>query len=1319
MAGLDGNSLELPGGSYALKKRLGQGQFGVVWQCEAPGGVPVAVKIIERTLKGKEADRELQALQVVKELRHPFLLSLQAFYSLENRLVIVLELADKSLRARLEECRQVGHAGMPPLELLRLFQEAAEALDFLHDHKVQHRDIKPDNLLLLKGHVKVADCGLARLVEEHSLQMASTVGTPAYMAPEVWKEGVHPNSDQYSLAVTYAELRLGNFPFLGNNIAKLVHAHLYEEPQLEGLDPQEQEVLRQALAKQPGQRFPRCTALAEALADALAGKEFPCPASARLVATAPGSPSPSDPLETPSADGANWRSLAPGPAPETASTSQDPHTGTATDHPGGAVWKEGVRPGADGGSGSRSARRLVLVLACLACILAAVALFWTGKNMFLPTEEDPTIIATNNDGVPDSNPKTKPKTAALVERNEEPKNLSEPAPDPREFLEKQIRALMPLTASATDRLKEPVDTRLVELRSLRKDPAFSQLARSLQERVAESILEFEDFLDYKNHFPKTSPDVAGVKTQDDLDRMDKLLTTLQPPRQYASVWVDLPLVSKRQDWAKDVQALRTAVATEEKLLNRLLQDGADLHLRGKKSVGRGWLERKTWLADVTDFFKKVPAKETSTRPVPGAASLTYQTVLAFDRVAQLHEDWVKTKADLDVLRRSIPEILALLPTTGHNSGGQCVALSADGKLVVTGSSDGTAIVWDSTSGNSLQKLRGDEALIRAVAMSGDGKQVVTGSSNGKAILWDSVTGKKLQTFDGHDGEVMSVALSGDGKKLVTASSDMTAILWDSATGKKVQTYWGHKHKVSSVALSGDGTQVVTGSYDDTAILWESATAKKLQTFAFQGKEEGVTSVALSTDGNQVVVGSFDRTAILWDTATGNKLQTFQGHGPGIGTNHTCVALSADGKQVVTGADDRLAILWDAATGKKLHTFQGQPDAVNGMALSADGKRVVTASIHQTAIMWDTATGNQLRTFQRHDNPVQSLALSADGKRVVGGSSYWPAVLWELATGMKVQTFQGHENPVTRVTLSADGMQVISGSHDKTAILWDSATGKKLQTFQGHEDTVSSVALSADGKQVVTGSYDKTAILWDSITGKKLQGLQGHKGWVSNVALSDDAKQAVTGSWDNTAILWELPSGRKIQTFQEKNSVWSVAMSGDGKQIVTGSVIGKAILWDSNTGEQLQTFQGHDKAVSSVALSGDGKQVVTGSDDRTAILWESATGNKLQVFQGHKDRVTSVALSPDGKQVWTGSEDGTTRLWDATTGKELCALMSLDGGKDWLVVSPDGYFDGSLDGRQMLAWREAGSLQVINDEAARQHFHRPGLLAQLWKVNVQK
>src|SRR5262249_31345125 len=154
---------------------------GEVWRTQAPGGVLAAVKIIFRPVDHEAARQELEALELIKKLRHHFLLSTHAFWAFEDRLVIAMELADGRLRDRLKACQAEGEGGVRVEELLLYSRETAEALDYLHAKGVLHRDIKPENLLLAEGHVRVADFGLARLHQTMRSANASGSGTPLYM----------------------------------------------------------------------------------------------------------------------------------------------------------------------------------------------------------------------------------------------------------------------------------------------------------------------------------------------------------------------------------------------------------------------------------------------------------------------------------------------------------------------------------------------------------------------------------------------------------------------------------------------------------------------------------------------------------------------------------------------------------------------------------------------------------------------------------------------------------------------------------------------------------------------------------------------------------------------------------------------------------------------------------------------------------------------------------------------------------------------------------------------------------------------------------
>jgi serine/threonine protein kinase len=262
----------IPG--YRLIEILGRGGFGEVWKCEAPGGIFKALKCVrggDCSLSNcaTAANLELEALQSVKILRHPFLLSIDRVEMVGSNLLIVSELADRSLLELLQEQRKKGSAGIPRAELLAYLREAAEALDWMSQvHRLQHLDIKPGNLLLVCNHVKVADFGLVQKfidVPASAGQGRPLGTTPRYSAPETFQGEVSPHCDQYSLAIVFQELLTGRVPFEAKNARQVAFQQMTAPPNLSPLPAQDQPIVARALAKQAHERFPSCTEFIKAL----------------------------------------------------------------------------------------------------------------------------------------------------------------------------------------------------------------------------------------------------------------------------------------------------------------------------------------------------------------------------------------------------------------------------------------------------------------------------------------------------------------------------------------------------------------------------------------------------------------------------------------------------------------------------------------------------------------------------------------------------------------------------------------------------------------------------------------------------------------------------------------------------------------------------------------------------------------------------------------------------------------------------------------------------------------------------------------------
>jgi serine/threonine protein kinase len=256
-----------PVSGYTLLSRLGGGGFGEVWKAVGPGDFLLALKFVP--VDNNAGRIESRSLDVMRDIRHANLLSYFGSWTIGKLLIIATELADKTLLDRLQEEQSAGQQGISPDELLDYMSEAAKGIDFLNEPKlagrlrIQHRDIKPQNLLLSGGSIKVGDFGLARAFQYDATGHTGSM-TLAYAAPECFDGKTSYRSDQYSLAIAYCYLRSGRLPFNGTQF-EIIEGHRSKPPDLSMLLECERFAVSKALKKKPGDRWACSTEFVDAL----------------------------------------------------------------------------------------------------------------------------------------------------------------------------------------------------------------------------------------------------------------------------------------------------------------------------------------------------------------------------------------------------------------------------------------------------------------------------------------------------------------------------------------------------------------------------------------------------------------------------------------------------------------------------------------------------------------------------------------------------------------------------------------------------------------------------------------------------------------------------------------------------------------------------------------------------------------------------------------------------------------------------------------------------------------------------------------------
>ncbi len=662
------------------------------------------------------------------------------------------------------------------------------------------------------------------------------------------------------------------------------------------------------------------------------------------------------------------------------------------------------------------------------------------------------------------------------------------------------------------------------------------------------------------------------------------------------------------------------------------------------------------------------------------------------------------------------------------------AATSDGSHVISAASSGEVIVWGAQNGKILRSFFAGN-LHGPCAIDADRGVLATGIV--EVDLWDWRTGTKLRTLPLPKWQQLaSIAISGDGKYLATGTSENVAILWEIESGKRLGDFKLDKKQQGSaiVALNHDGGRllcVYAGA--DHAVLWDTGTGAELQTLPVR-KSDRVRKVVLSADGQIAMTLTQSGSAIVWNVSTAIRLGAYRGYQDSMATS---ASLTPDGKQIIVAGGYGRFTLSRLSDGTIVNSFKIDDTrrVSSTLGVSSDGRFLVSGNVLGSIEAWDVSTGQQLAQFRKDANRAE-FTMSGDeqrlfmknsnvfsGKKEDEAVSYW--TFWNLSAGT-VGGFRSQYWPPKRL-FSRDGTRMLA-AEGQVSFLQNTDNGQRMHDFKtvfnpnnpnNFDDMAYVAAISGDASRVLIGGSGKLS-LWDAASGKKIRTIASKGPMINGLAMSQDGSHFAASSFEfgskHSIHWWDTNTGKKVHAFKAPPSLaGSMALSADDKYLAAGLNNGKVFVWETKMGNQIQAFGkrafgGADR----VSVSDDGQFVASSWDlsrmdrpGRPTKLWKVGSEQPVQSFPGYL-----LALSGNAKHVWTESKDGAAILFDAKTGNELCRVHSLDYGKQWLVVTPEGLFDGSENARQFVAYRESGTLKLLDDDETINRHHQPGLLQRL-------
>jgi WD40 repeat protein len=326
-------------------------------------------------------------------------------------------------------------------------------------------------------------------------------------------------------------------------------------------------------------------------------------------------------------------------------------------------------------------------------------------------------------------------------------------------------------------------------------------------------------------------------------------------------------------------------------------------------------------------------------------------------------------------------------------------------------------------------------------------------------------------------------------------------------------------------------------------------------------------------------------------------------------------------------------------------------------------------------------------------------LPVDARCAITNRSAHALTAWNLETGQR-RHLSGLHGKLSTATVAEDGQYVLCRS-GKNIFIWDLRSGRKTGVYAAIDDSLllESVALSDDGAVVVNSFRGGVIRTREASSGRMLHMFHLNRveadssDLVCNVQLSPTGQcvAAVVRQPQASLLVWATRTGKLLRSLHANadERICAVALDDDAGRIVSGSANGQIRLWGRTSRQVRHSIRAHIGQVASVALSPDGRHAVSAGQDKTIRLWDISTGKQVHSFDGHSAPLVHVAFTQNGLRVLSRDRGNVVKLWDVATGALQLTWINLDEG-DWVAITPDGHFDGTERGMQLVSYETGDS-----------------------------